>query len=209
MMTKCDFKMENGASLIIAPENRVILPGRMIRMMVANLERRFQLMEYSSVIGYKAADEMEDVLGIIELRSGFFKRLMGKQELCVFQKLHPSLYDEEYVQLSEEEQEAFRENLEEGDDFIKADYSLSVPPYFFMAVSQDDSKKLIEVFNHLKLKDFAQVRDAVANLCDASISIFDEVELLAEYTSGDIPEIMTEGLDEWLMPPEHVDRLDI
>jgi hypothetical protein len=201
--------MENGASLIIAPENRDILPGRMIRMMVANLERRFQLMEYSSVIGYKAADEMEDVLGIIELRSGFLKRLMGKQELCVFQKLHPSLYDEEYVQLSEEEQEAFRENLEEGDDFIKADYSLSVSPYFFMAVSQDDSKKLIEVFNHLKLKDFAQVRDAVANLCDASISIFDEVELLAEYTSGDIPEIMTEGLDEWLMPPEHVDRLDI
>jgi hypothetical protein len=209
MLTKCDFKMENGASLIIAPENRDILPGKMIRALVANLERRFQLFEYSSVIGYRSADEMDDVLGIVELHCGFFKRLMGKQELCVFQKLHPSLYDDEYVQLSEEEMEAFRENLDEGDDFTKADYTVSIPPYFFVAVTQDDSRKLIEILNHLKLKDFSQVRDAVANLCEASVSIFDEIELLTEYSSDEIPEFMSEGLDEWLKPPEHVESLDI
>lgn len=209
MLTKCDFKMENGASLIIAPENRDILPGRMIRALVANLEKRYQLFEYSSIIGYRAADEMEDVLGIVELRSGFFKRLTGKHELCVFQKLHPSLYENEYVQLSAEELEAFRENLAEGDDFVQADYTVSIPAYFFMAVTTDDSKRLIEVLNHLKLRDFSEVRDAVAKLCEASLSVFDEVELLAEYSSDEILDFTVEGLDEWLKPPEHVESLNI
>ena len=209
MLTKCDFKMENGASLVVAPENRDILPGRMIRAIVANLEKRFFLFEYSSVIGYRAAEEMDDILGVVELQTGFFKRLMGKQELCVFQKLHPSLYDPNYVSLSEEESQAFKENLEEGDDFEVADYTVSIPPNFFVAVTQDDSKKLIEVLNHLKLRDFAQVRNAVANLCEASVSIFDEIELLAEYASDEIPELFSEGLDEWLTDPVRVESLNI
>ena len=209
MLTKCDFKMENGACLIIAPENRDILPGKMIRAFVANLEKRFFLFEYSSVIGYKAAEEMEDVLGVVELQCGFFKRLMGKQELCVFQKLHPSLYDPDYVKLSEEELLAFKENLDEGDDFDQADYTVSIPSNFFIAVTQDDSRKLIEVLNHLKLKDFSQVHNAVATLCEASVSIFDEIELLTEYGSDEIPEFCTEGLEEWLKEPEHVQSLDI
>lgn len=209
MLKKCDFKMENGASLIVAPENRDILPGRLIRALVANLEKRFFLFEYSSVIGYKAADEMEDVLGVVELQCGFFKRLMGKQELCVFQKLHPSLFDPDYVKLSDEELQAFKENLDEGDDFDTADYTVSIPSYFFVAVTQDDSKRLIDVLNHLKLKDFAQVRNAVANLCEASVSIFDEIELLTEYASEEIPELFSEGMDEWLSEPERVESLNI
>jgi hypothetical protein len=209
MLNKCDFKMEKRACLITAPEDRDILPGRMLRIMAANLEKRFQLFEFSSVLGYKAVDEMEDVIGVVELQCGFFKRLFGKQEICVFQKIHPSFYEENYVQLSDEEKEAFKSNLPEGEEFAEADYTVSIPSFFFVAVTQDDSRKLMDVLNHLKLRDFAEVRDAVATLCEASISVFDEIEILTEYASNDLPTIMTEGMEEWVKPPELVEYLDI
>jgi hypothetical protein len=161
------------------------------------------------VQGYKAVDEMEDVIGVIELQSGFFKRLMGKQDICVFQKLHPSFYEEGYVQLSEEEKETFKANLPEGEEFNEADYTVSIPSFFFIVATVDDSRKLMDVFNHLKLRDFADVRDAAATLCEASISVFDEVELLAEYSDENFPALLTESLDDWLKPPEQVEFLDI
>lgn len=209
MLNKCDFKTEQSACLITAPEDRDILPGRMLRQMVESLEKRFQLYEFSCVQGYRAVDEMEDVIGVVELQCGFFRRLMGKQDICVFQKLHPSFYEPDFVQLTEEEAEVFRGNLPEGEEFVEADYTVSIPPFYYMVVTQDDSRKLMDVLNHLKLIDFAEVRDAVATLCDASISIFDEIEILAEYFDEEFPNIFTAGMDEWLKPPEAVEYLEI
>lgn len=209
MLNKCDFKMEKSACLITAPEDRDILPGRMLRTMAANLEKRFQLYEFSSVKGYKAVDEMEDVIGVVELQCGLLKKLFGKQEVCVFQKLHPSFYEEDYVQLSEEEKEAFQKNLPEGEEFVQSDYTVSIPPFFFIVATQDDSRKLMDVLNHLKLRDFSEIRDAVATLCEASISIFDEIEILVEYSHEELPKLLTEGLDEWVKPPEQVEFLEI
>jgi hypothetical protein len=209
MQNKCDFKMEQNACLITAPEDRDILPGKMLRNMVGNLEKRFQLFEFSCVQGYRAVDEMEDVIGVVELQCGFFKRLFGKRDICVFQKLHPSFYDEAYVQLTDEEKEAFQKNLPEGEEFFEADYTVSIPSFFFMAVTQDDSRKLMDVLNHLKLNGFNEARDAIATLCEASISIFDEIEILAEYFDKELPNILTDGLDEWLRPPEKVEFLEI
>lgn len=209
MLNKCDFKVEQNACLITAPENMDILPGRMLRLIAANLEKHFQLFEFSSVEGNRAVDEMDDVIGIIELQSGFFKRLLGKQEICVFQKLHPSFYEEDYVQLSEDEKEAFKKNLPEDEEFAEADYTVSVPSYFFIVVTADDSRKLMDVLNHLKLRDLSEVRDAIATLCEATISIFDEIEVLVEYAAEDMPELIAEGLEEWLKPPEQVEYLDI
>ena len=209
MQNKCDFKMEQNACLITAPEDRDILPGRLLRLMVENLEKRFQLFEFTCVQGYRAVDEMEDVIGVVELHCGFIKRLLGKQNICVFQKLHPSFYDEEYVQLSDEEKEAFRKNLTEGEEFSEADYTVSIPSFFYVAVTQDDSRKLMDVLNHLKLNDFNEARDAIAMLCDASISIFDEIEILAEYFDEGLPNMLADGLDEWLKPPEKVEFLEI
>jgi hypothetical protein len=209
MQNKCDFKTERNACLITAPEDRDILPGRMLRQMVENLEKRFQLFEFSCVQGYRVVDEMEDVIGVVELQSGFFKRLMGKQDICVFQKLHPSFYEPEYVQLSEEEKEAFRENLPEGEEFNEADYTVSIPPFFFVAVTQDDSRKLMDVLNHLKLRDFSEARDAIATLCDASVSIFDEIEILAEYFDEGFPNLLSDGMEEWLNPSEAVEYLEV
>jgi hypothetical protein len=113
------------------------------------------------------------------------------------------------VQLSEDEIEAFKDNMPEDEEFEEADYTVSIPGYFFVAVMLDDSKKIIDVLNHLKPRDFSEVRDAVASLCEASISIFDELEILVEYADTDVPELMVEGLDEWIEPPELVDYLDI
>lgn len=209
MLNKCDFKMERNACLITAPEDRDILPGRMLRLLAANLEKHFQLFEFSSVVGYKAVDEMEDVIGVIELQSGFFKRILGKQDICVFQKLHPSFYQEDFVQLSEDEKEAFKKNLPEDEELVEADYTVSIPSFFFVVATMDDSRKLMDVLNHLKLRDFAEVRDAIATLCEATISIFDEIEILMEYANEDLPKYIAEGLDEWLKPPEQVEYLDI
>ena len=209
MQNKCDFKMEQNACLITAPEDRDILPGRMLRIMVGNLEKRFQLFEFSCVQGYRAVDEMEDVIGVVELHCGFFKKLFGKRDICVFQKLHPSFYDEAYVQLTDEEKEAFQKNLPEGEEFIEADYTISIPSFFFVAVTQDDSRKLMDVLNHLKLNDFSAVRDAIAMLCDASVSIFDEIEILCEYFDEELPNILTDGVGEWLRQPEKVEYLEI
>ncbi len=209
MQNKCDYKVEQNACLITAPEDRDILPGRLMRQMAANLEKYYQLFEFSCVQGYKAVDEMEDVVGVIELQCGFFKRLMGRQDICVFQKLHPSFYEEDYVQLSDEEKEAFKANLPEGEEFAEADYTVSIPSFYFLMVTSDDSRKLIDVLNHLKPRSFGEVRDAVATLCDATISVFDEIEILAEYASDNFAGILTEGMDEWLNPPEQVEYLDI
>lgn len=209
MQNKCDYRTELNACLITAPEDRDILPGRMLRQLVENLEKRFQVFEFSCVQGYRAVDEMEDVVGVVELQSGFIQRMLGKQEICVFQKLHPSFYEPDFVQLSDEEREAFQSNLPEGEEFVEADYTVSIPPYYFMVVTQDDSRKVLDVLNHLKLVDFAEARDAIATLCDASISIFDEIEILAEFADEKFPETLADGMDEWLKPPEAVEYLEI
>jgi hypothetical protein len=209
MQNKCDYRTELNACLITAPEDRDILPGRMLRQMVENLEKRFQVFEFSCVQGYHAVDEMEDVVGVVELQSGFLQRMMGKQEICVFQKLHPSFYEPDFVQLSDEEKEAFHSNLPEGEEFVEADYTVSIPPYYFMVVTQDDSRKVLDVLNHLKLVDFAEARDAIATLCDASVSVFDEIEILVEFADEKFPETLTDGMDEWLKPPEAVEFLEI
>jgi hypothetical protein len=209
MQNKCDFKMEKGACLITAPEDRDILPGRMLRLLAANLEKRFQLYEFSLVQGYRAVDEMEDVIGVVELKCGFLQRMFGNQSICVFQKLHPSFYEEGYVQLSEDEKETFRQNLPEGEEFAEADYTVSIPSYFFVTVTQDDIRKITDVLNHLKLMSFSEVRDAVVTLCEATVSVFNEIEVLAEYNDENFPTILTEGLDEWVGPPEEVEYLDI
>ena len=209
MQNKCDFKMERNACLITAPEDRDILPGRMLRLMAANLEKRYTLLEFSYVQGYKAVDGMEDVVGVVELQSGFFQRMMGKHNICVFQKLHPSFYEEDFVQLSDDEKQMFQENLAEGEEFFEADYTVSIPSFFFICATSDDSRKIMDVLNHLKLRNFDEMRNAVATLCDACVSIFDEIEILAEYGDENFPALLTDGMEEWVNQPEAVEYLDI
>ena len=209
MLTKCDFKMEKYACLITLSDDRPVLPGRMLRTIVANLERRYQVLEFSNVVGYREVDQMEDVVGVVELRTGFFQRLLGKHQLCVFQKPHPSFYDAQYVQLGEEEQAEFRERLPEGEELVVEDYTVSIPAHCFLAMTVDDDRMVIDILNHLKLRDFTAVREAVATLFEGVVSIFDETELLAEYIDAVVPDILSEGLDEWVNPPELVDSLNI
>ena len=51
---------------IEAPQGR-ILPGRMIREMVRNLETRYELYEYSLIKSERQLDEMDDVVATIPL----------------------------------------------------------------------------------------------------------------------------------------------
>lgn len=210
-MEKCTFQMEPGASLITAPASTDILPGRMLRAMMRNLERRFELYEYSVVKGYKEAENMGDVVAMVPLTGGIRGKapwISGGPNIVVFQRPHPSFYDPNYVTLEPEDEEEFRFRLQPGEPFIVEDYTVALPDELFISITED-IKMLERVLNHLKPKEFADVREAVSKLAIGNISIFEEAEMLMEYDESSVPFIMTDGLDEFVEPPEHVDKLDI
>ncbi|MDD3243868.1 MAG: hypothetical protein PHD32_09125 [Eubacteriales bacterium] len=207
-MDKCTFQMEPGACLITASPSTDVLPGRMLRGMVRNLERRFELYEYSLARSQKEADAMGNVEAVVPLSGGIKGKLSGGAGVVVFQRLHPSFYDPNYVTLEPEDEEEFRFRLQPGEPFIVEDYTVALPDELFIAVT-DDIKLLVRVMSHLKLTEFADAREAVSKLGVANLSVFEEAELLVEYDESAVPGILAGGLDEFLEPPEHVDRLDI
>ena len=81
-------------------------------------------------------------------------------------------------------------------------------PADFFVICTANVEKFIDVTTHLKLKDFPAVRDAASKLSSASITIYDESELMIEYTDPDIPDIIFQGCDEFIKPPMRVSRID-
>ena len=62
------------------PQER-ILPGRMIREMVRNLETRYELYEYSLIKSERQLEEMDDVVATVPLAGGGLQK--GKLVRCV------------------------------------------------------------------------------------------------------------------------------
>ncbi|MGI5877919.1 MAG: hypothetical protein ACOX7W_04860 [Christensenellales bacterium] len=208
MSVKCEYKICENTILLSAPQGLNILPGRMIRMMIANIETKYQVYEYSEVRGMKNAEAMEDVVGIAPLSGAVPGWLSGGQKLVVFQKPHPSLYNANFIKLTDEEVESFREALPPGEEFIEADYTVSMPPDFFMLVTKD-IRKFIDVITHLKLSSFPAVREAAARLGVAAITIYDEADMMVEINEPGFRELLLTDVDRLLGPPQTVDSLDI
>ncbi len=207
MPVKCDFKVAGKTFLISAPRGLDMLPGRMVRRMIKNMEKQYQLSEYSLVKGGRAVDEMEDVIGNVLLKSGAGSWLFGTQPFAVFQRLHPSMYDADFIQLGDEETMDFQSRLPEGEPYNYEDFTLSMPSDYFIAVGIN-MKKLIKVLDHLRLDTFDDVRDAVARLSIASITIYDEADMFVEYNEDSFPTILTDGIEDYLNAPEEVDELE-
>lgn len=208
MAMKCDYKICENTIQISAPQGTNLLPGRMIRTIVANIESQYQLYEYSEVKGMKNAESMEDVVGIAPLAGSLPAWMSGGQKLVVFQKPHPSLYNANFIQLTDGEIESFKAALPPGEEFIDADYTVSMPPDFFMLVTQD-IRPFIDVITHLKLAAFPAVREAAARLSVAAITIYDEADMLAEINEARFRELLLRDTERWLGPPQIVESLDM
>ncbi len=194
MATRCDYRIStNERKLEIeAPQDR-ILPGRMIRQMVRNLETRYELYEYSIVKSEKQVSEMDDVVDTIPLAG--FGLQKGKQ--IVIQRLHPSMYDPNFVRLEADQLDEFAQLLEPGEELDPADYSVAFPADYYVMVT-DDLKRFVKVATHLKLASLEQMVEAVSRLCCAGIIIQDEALMMVDYEDENFPDLLSQNCEQFL-----------
>ena len=207
MPIKSDYKISGNTLQISAPRGLDLLPGRMIRKMIKNIETKYQICEFSEARGRREAEVMDDVIGNIYLKGGVGAWLMGNAPIAVFQRLHASMYDPDFIRLEEEEVMDFQGRLPEDEPFNYEDFTLSMPADYFLMVAPS-STKLIDVISHLRPDTFDDVLNAAARIAAAFITIYDEADMRVEFTDEDFPGILTDGLEEWINPPEQVDYLD-
>ncbi len=197
MATRCDYRISTQEHIleIEAPQER-ILPGRMIREMVRNLETRYELYEYSLIKSERQLEEMDDVVATVPLAGGGLQ----KGKLVVIQRLHTSLYDPSFVRLEPEQMDEFAQTLEPGEELNPDDYTVALPADYYVMVI-DDLKKFVMVATHLKLTGMDKMVECVSRLCCAGISIQDEALMTVEYENEDFPELLTKGCEEFLRAP--------
>lgn len=210
MPIKCDYKSAENVFCISAPRGLDVLPGRMLRQVVKNLSSKYEVCEFSFVKGKRAADEKEDVITDIYLTTSRTSYLFGSQPIVVFQSIHPSLLDPQFIQLSPDEIMEFKGRLTdigEDEEYNTNDYSIAMPSDYFLVVTEN-ARKLGRVLEHLRLETFQDFRNTISRLAPATISIYDEADMFVTYTDRTIPSLLTEGIEDWLMPLEKVNHLD-
>lgn len=210
MPIKCDYKFADNVFCISAPRGLDILPGRMLRKIIQNLDSEYEICEFSFVKGRRAAEEKEDVIADVYLKSGTGSYLFGSQPIVVFQKIHPSLMDPHFIQLTDDEIMNFKgrlTNLGLDEEYNTNDYTVAMPNDYFIVITKN-VKKLAKVLEHLRLESFEHFRDTINRISIASITIYDEADMFIMYNEKTFPTIFTEGLEDCLLPPEEVDSLD-
>lgn len=207
MAIKCDYKISGNAMQISAPRGLDLLPGRLIRKIVKNIESKYQICEYSEVKGRKEAEMMDDVVGSIYLKGGIGAWLFGNTPIAVFQRIHTSLYDPDFLRLEDEETMEFQNRLPDDEPFNYEDFTVSMPSDYHIMIAPSTSK-LIEVVSHLRPDNFDDVRKAISRIAVASITVYDEADMYIEYTDKEFPIVFAQGVDEWLNEPQEVEYLD-
>jgi hypothetical protein len=210
MPIKCDYKSADNVFCISAPRGLDVLPGRMLRKIIKNLSSKYEVCEFSFVKGKRAADEKEDVITDVYLSTSRTSYLFGSQPIVVFQSVHPSLLDPQFIQLTPDEIMEFKGRLTDIDmdeEYNTNDYSVAMPSDYFLVITEN-ARKLARVLEHLRLETFQDFRNTISRLAPAAISIYDEADMFVTYTDKTIPALLTEGIEEWLMPLEKVTHLD-
>ena len=210
MPIKCDYKSADNVFCISAPRGIDILPGRMLRKIIKNLNSKYEVCEFSFVKGKRAADEKEDVITDVYLAASRSAYLLGSQPIVVFQTVHPSLLDPQFIQLTPDEIMEFKGRLTDiglDEEYNTNDYSIAMPSDYFLVVTEN-VRKMSRVLEHLRLETFQDFRNTLSRLAPATISIYDEADMFVTYTDKTIPSMLTEGIEEWLMPLEKVTHLD-
>lgn len=210
MPIKCDYKSADNVFCISAPRGLDVMPGRMLRQIIKNLSSKYEICEFSFVKGKRAADEKEDVITDVYLSSSRTSFLFGSQSIVVFQSVHPSLLDPQFIQLTPDEIMEFKGRLTDigaDEEYNTNDYSVAMPSDYFLVIT-DNVRKLARVLEHLRLDNFQDFRNTISRLAPAAISIYDEADMFVTYTDKTIPALLTEGIEEWLNPLEKVTHLD-
>jgi len=210
MPIKCDYKSAENVFCISAPRGLDVLPGRMLRQVIKNLSSKYEVCEFSFVKGRRAADEKEDVVTDVYLAASRSAYLMGSQPIVVFQTVHPSLLDPQFIQLNPDEIMEFKGRLTDiglDEEYNTNDYSVAMPSDYFLVVTEN-ARKLGRVMEHLRLETFQDFRNTLSRLAPATISIYDEADMFVTYTDKTIPALLTEDIEEWLLPLEKVPHLD-
>jgi len=198
MATRCDYQISTQEHnlRIEAPQDR-ILPGRMIREMVRNLETRYELYEYALINSERELEQLDDVVATIPLAGSGLQ----KGKMVVIQRLHNSLYDPEFYVPEADQLDDFAQTLEPGEEFVMADYTVAIPPVDYYILVTDDLKKFVMVATHLKLADMNKMVECVVRLGSASINIQDENAMIVDYEDEGFPDLLTRGCDEFLRAP--------
>lgn len=210
MPIKCDYKSAENVFCISAPRGLDVLPGRMLRQIIKNLSSKYEVCEFSFVKGKRAAEEKEDVITDVYLSTSRTSYLFGSQPIVVFQSVHPSLLDPQFIQLTPDEIMEFKGRLTDigmDEEYNTNDYSVAMPSDYFLVITEN-ARKLARVLEHLRLETFQDFRNTISRLAPAAISIYDEADMFVTYTDKTIPALLTEGIEEWLMPLEKVTHLD-
>ena len=210
MPIKCDYKSAENVFCISAPRGLDILPGRMLRQVIKNLSSKYEICEFSFAKGRKAAEEKEDVVTDVYLAASRSAYLLGAQPIVVFQTVHPSLLDPQFIQLTSDEIMEFKGRLTDiglDEEYNTNDFSIAMPSDYFLVVTEN-ARKLARVLEHLRLETFQDFRNTLSRLAPATISIYDEADMFVTYTDMTIPSLLTDGIEEWLMPLEKVNHLD-
>ena len=207
MPIKCDYKISGNAIQISAPRGLDLLPGRMIRKIIKNIEAKYQICEFCQVRGHKEADSMEDVIGSIQLKGGMGAWLFGATPIAVFQRMHTSMYDPDFIRLDDDEIMNFQKRLPEDEPFNYEDFTVIMPADYFLMIAPSLTK-LIEVISHLRPDTFDDVRRAISKIAIASITIYDEADMYIEFADEKFPMFATEGVEGWLNEPQEVEYLD-
>jgi len=210
MPIKCDYKSAENVFCISAPRGLDVLPGRMLRQVIKNLSSKYEVCEFSFVKGRRAADEKEDVVTDVYLAASRSAYLMGSQPIVVFQTVHPSLLDPQFIQLNPDEIMEFKGRLTDiglDEEYNTNDYSVAMPSDYFLVITEN-VRKLARVMEHLRLETFQDFRNTLSRLAPATISIYDEADMFVTYTDKTIPALLTEDIEEWLLPLEKVPHLD-
>ncbi len=196
---KCQFNIseKEKALCIVAPEERII-PGRLLREIVANIETKYQIYEYFYVASRQETEGIMDVVGMVPL-AGLTQRYI------VFTKLDPSFMEENAIHPTPEEEDHFRSLLDPDEEYVQADYTVSLPEELNILVTED-IKRFITVADHLKLRSYDDMLDVAERLGEAAITILSGAEMTVVFNDDDFIETFCRNgsLEEWLYDPIYV-----
>ncbi|MGI6315987.1 MAG: hypothetical protein ACOX17_04830 [Christensenellales bacterium] len=210
MALRCEIKIAPEALRIVAPEGR-LLPGRMLRRIVQNLEQHYQVFEYTFCKNNKELNSLGENVGVVPLYgkgiSGLFPFLTGQKSVA-FLGLDASFYDPKAYHISEQALTEFRATIPEGEMMYEEDFTVYMPADF-TAIVTNDLYRFVQVAGHIKLRTREEMQNCVARLSVAGITVYDEVEMIVDYNDPAIPEIIINGNEEFLSTPLHVTSLEI
>lgn len=210
MALRCEIKIAPEALRIAAPEGR-LLPGRMLRRIMQNLEQHYQVFEYTFCKNNRELNELGENVGVVPLYAGGVSGALSAvtgQKCVAFLGLDASFYDTKAYRLSEEALAEFRATIPQDEQMHEEDFTVEMPADF-MAIVTDDLNRFVQVAGHIKLHSKEEMQDCVARLGVAGVTVYDEVEMIVDYNDPAIPDIIMNGNEEFLSTPMKVMSLDV